>query len=586
MSIIHTIYKVIITDFSITSPLKSFFKSKKGYSLLIPPKLFRIIVFFSLILSFFIYNINTISLKYGDNMTRPTGLNCFIYLRKSRKDIEEEKKAKELGQIYDTLERHRRQLYEIARRDGLNIVGEPFEEIVTGESIMERPKMKLMLQQIEAGLIDAILVMDVDRLGRGDMFDAGYIFRILKYSETLIITPDTVIDPNSESAELNFGIKSMIAREELKAINKRMQRGRRESVKEGKSITRIPYGYLRDSNLKLYPNPDTAPIVVTIFEKIATGFGRRALANELNRLGIKPPMNRREWGYSSISRIIKNEVYLGHIIWGKHKSVKNPTTRKYVQKKLPPEQWVRYENAHTPLVSQDLFDRANHALAERYIPPVVDNKGLSNPLAGLVFCEICGYTMARIAEVRKQKRHQLRCVKQHCRDKQKGAILSVVEQKILDGLEEILSTFVADHSKIVKQQESSVIPIHRGKLKQKEEELNELLMQRNELHTLLEKKIYTIEIFLERQAILNKNIQDVQETISQLIQEIKEAEERENRKNEIAPKIKSILEEYQKTDDVIKKNILLKSVLEKVTYFRKKEWREIDRFELQLVLRL
>ncbi|MCU0094335.1 recombinase family protein [Bacillus sp. OR9] len=162
----------------------------------------------------------------------------------------------EHGQHYDTLERHRTQLLELAHKEHHNII-DIFEEVVSGEYISERPMMQKLLREVESGIADAVLVMDLDRLGRGDMVDQGTIYRVFCYSETFIITPTEIINPNDENQELTFSIKSLIAREELKTIVKRMQRGRRASAKEGKSISRVPaYGYLRDNNLKLYPDPE------------------------------------------------------------------------------------------------------------------------------------------------------------------------------------------------------------------------------------------------------------------------------------------------------------------------------------------
>ncbi|SEN52891.1 recombinase family protein [Lihuaxuella thermophila] len=515
-------------------------------------------------------------------MNRPTGLDCFIYLRKSRKDVEEERKAQNEGREFDTLERHRLQLLEVARRENHHIV-EIFEEVVSGEYIIDRPEIQRMLREVEQGAVDAILVMDLDRLGRGDMFDMGSIFRVLQYSETLIITPTEVIDPNAEGSELIFGVKSILSREELKAINKRMQRGRRASAKEGKSISKKPpYGYLRDENLKLYPDPETAWVVKLIFERMAEGAGRIQIARELDAMGIKSPSGDDYWRASTISEIVKNEVYLGHIIWGKIKYIKR--NGKYIRKKMPPEQWTRHNNAHEPLVSEELFRKANLAHSGRWRPPTRPTKPLSNPLAGVLFCALCGHAMMKFYYP--HKRDQLRCVQTSCKGKQKGAVLELVEQRILEGLEQIVATFEADESKVKKQKTTSVIPFKLAQLKQKEKELEELFEQKNNLHELLEKKVYTIEVFMERQQIVSDRIKTTQEQIDQLKEEIKREEEKEKKQNEFVPRIKNVLAAYRATDDIEKKNRLLKSVLEKATYYRDINWKQIDHFNIELFPRL
>lgn len=298
--------------------------------------------------------------------------------------------------------------------------------------------MQQMLRQIENGSVDAILCMDLDRLGRGDMVDQGTIYRILKNSETVIITSSEIINPADENQELTFSIKSLIAREELKSIVKRMQRGRRQSSREGKSVSRKPpYGYCRDENLKLYPDPETSHVVEMIFTKAANGIGRRTIAEELDRLHIKPPESE-HWEGSSVSEIIRNVVYLGKIIWGKIKY--NKVNGKYIRKKVPREQWIIKENAHDAIINEELFYKANSAMSARWRPHLKNNYKLTNPLAGLLYCEICGKAM--VLQPRPNRPNDaIRCNHHKCKGVQKGCSFSLVEQQILLTLENIIDQF-------------------------------------------------------------------------------------------------------------------------------------------------
>lgn len=511
-------------------------------------------------------------------MHRPKNLDVFIYLRKSRSDIEEERKAQESGESYDTLERHRRQLLDLAKNEGHNII-EIFEEVVSGEYIIERPAIQKMLREVESGAVDAVLVMDLDRLGRGDMFDMGSIYRAFKYSETLIVTPNEVIDPNAEGAELLFGIKSIISREELKNINRRLQRGRIASVREGKSITKKPpYGYKRDKNLKLYPDPETSWVVKKIFQMIADGAGRQQVCRELDRLGVPTPEGGPHWEDSTISWIIKNEVYIGNIVWGKTKSVKR--NGKYVTRRVPPERWIRYENAHEPIVSKELFEKANESHSGRWRPPTVATKKLSNPLAGILKCELCGRSM--LYQPKKNRPHNsIRCVNPACRDKQKGAIMELVEERVLEGLEQIVKQF--EFIEETNNNETNTqLEIKRKMLNKQKNELKKLEKQKENLHDLLEQGVYDINTFLERQKVVSERIKETNEVIKRIEQEIAEEEAKEMHIEKVVPRIKSVLEAYRETDNIEEKNRLLKSVLEKATYRRKKEWTKKDEFIIQL----
>ncbi|WP_131736709.1 recombinase family protein, partial [Clostridioides difficile] len=103
------------------------------------------------------------------------------------------------------------------------------EELVSGESIEYRPKMLELLGEIKNNNYDAVLVMDIDRLGRGNMQDQGLILDTFKKSKTKIITPRKTYDLNDEFDEEYSEFEAFMARKELKLISRRMQRGKIKS---------------------------------------------------------------------------------------------------------------------------------------------------------------------------------------------------------------------------------------------------------------------------------------------------------------------------------------------------------------------
>ncbi|MCO0597445.1 recombinase family protein [Peribacillus butanolivorans] len=511
-------------------------------------------------------------------MSRPEGLTIYIYLRKSRKDLEEERKAADSGASYDTLQRHRDTLLSVAKKESHTIAA-IYEEVVSGESVTERPRIQEMLRAVEAQNVNAVLVMDLDRLGRGDMLDQGLLDRAFRYSGTQILTPNEAYDPSSETWELVFGIKSLVAREELKSITRRMQRGRVASASEGKSISKIPpYGYLRDENLRLYPDEETAWVVKKMFEMMRDGHGRQAIAQELDRLGIKPPNKRREtWSPSSITAIIKNEVYIGTIIWGQVKYVKR--NGKYQRKNMPRESWTIKENAHDPIVSPELFEAANHAHTGRWRPSTVSTKKLSNPLAGVLKCEVCGYTMLYQPRPNRPS-DAIRCVQPGCKGVQKGASLQLVESKLLEALR--------DYANILKLERKANAPAvnddNNSKLsliEKKSVEIDELESQKSKLHDFLERGVYDVDTFMERQKNLVARIDGINDEIQSLKEEIHKGEARKQNFDKLLPDILELLKAYENSD-IIRKNELLKGVIEKATYRRKIEWTKRDHFVLHL----
>lgn len=510
-------------------------------------------------------------------MARVKNLDIFIYLRKSRKDLEEEKKAVVEGKSYDTLERHRRRLFEVVKNENHNVI-EVFEEVASGEYIIERPEIQRMLREIEGGAVDAVLVVDLDRLGRGDMFDMGAIFRALQYSETIVITPTDILDPNAEGAELVFGVKSIISREELKAINKRLQSGRRDSAKEGKSISKKPpYGYLRDNKLKLYPDPEKAWVVQKIFQMVIDGHGRTNIANELMKLGIKSPDDKEVWSVSTVSAIIKNEVYLGHLIWGKVKYMKR--NGKQIRRKVPKDKWIIHENSHEPLVTQEVFEEANEVHSGRFRASTVVSKTLSNPLAGVIKCANCGRSL--LYQPRKDRpTNQIRCVNPQCRGIQKGATMEIVEKRVINSLEQIIEGIEVDGK--VENKKTSPLPGKKKAFLTKQKELDEIMSQKNNLHDLLEQGVYDINTFMERQKVLAERIQECEKIIVDLQREIDDEESRENQNIHFLPRAREAIQAYKETDCIEEKNRLLKSVVGKISFRRKVDWKKKDEFELEI----
>ena len=162
------------------------------------------------------------------------------YLRKSRFDRD----YAELN-VEETLKRHEEILNKLAKDRGYHIA-KTYYEVVSGESIAARPQVQAMLEEVNAGLYTGVLVVDLERLARGNGADQAYISQIFQFSGTKIITPSKTYDPNDEFDQEYFEFGLFMSRREYKTINRRLIRGRQSSASEGKYISSIaPYGYRR-----------------------------------------------------------------------------------------------------------------------------------------------------------------------------------------------------------------------------------------------------------------------------------------------------------------------------------------------------
>ena len=138
--------------------------------------------------------------------------NVAVYLRKSREDLETTE---------ETLARHERMLLEYCSRNSLNII-KIYKEVVSGESIANRPAMQKLLEDVYAGLYDGVAVIEIERLSRGNQIDQVEVIEIFKKSNTKIYTLNKVYDLSKEDQDeefLEFGL--FMSRREYKIICRR-----------------------------------------------------------------------------------------------------------------------------------------------------------------------------------------------------------------------------------------------------------------------------------------------------------------------------------------------------------------------------
>ena len=237
-------------------------------------------------------------------------MNCLMYLRKSRADPEAET-------VEGTLRRHEEQLEDLAARRGDRIV-KVYKEVVSGGSLYTRPQMLRLLDEVGTGEYDAVLCMDIDRLGRSSMAEQGIILDTFKYSHTKIVTMDKVYDLADEADDEASDFKSFMARMELRICKKRFRRSLEKTVSDGGTISEAPFGYIKTRIGRLptlEPEPVESEFVKMIFALYTEqGVGTERIARELNALGAKPRRGNTAFSRASVRYILRNPVYLGSVV--------------------------------------------------------------------------------------------------------------------------------------------------------------------------------------------------------------------------------------------------------------------------------
>lgn len=485
-----------------------------------------------------------------------------IYLRKSRTDIEAEQQGEG-----ETLARHEMALLELARRQDLH-VAEIYREIVSGESIDARPVMQQLLEEVNGGRWDGVLVMEIERLARGDTIDQGVVAQAFRYSATKIVTPLKTYDPDNEFDEEYFEFGLFMSRREYRAINRRMQRGRLASVQEGKYVgSTPPYGYHKvklpdQKGFTLAPTQEQADVVRQIFDWYVDGIegirlGTTRIANRLNDMGIPPA--KKHWTASSVRDMLLNPIYIGKVRWNWRAVQKKMVDGQRVDVRPRTDNYELVDGLHPAIVDPHIWERAQALQKANRIPKSRPGTTIKNPLAGLLVCSKCGNRMTR--RIYKRSPDGIGCVTPRC--KMPSSQLHQVEARVLELLAEWLTEY-----KLELESEKATPPAQAKLLPQMETELAELQRQKDSLHELLERGVYDVDTFLSRSQVVAKQLTQVQEAVQSVKQEQKRGEVAQRNRAKLVPAVVHVLETYNDCATPAQKNVLLKEVLDRVEYFR------------------
>ena len=491
-----------------------------------------------------------------------------LYLRKSRADLEAEAKGEG-----ETLARHEKMLIELARRYGFSI-GKIYREIVSGESIESRPVVQELLRDVESGRWKGVLVVEVERLARGDTMDQGRVAKSFKFSNTKIITPIKIYDPNNEFDEEYFEFGLFMSRREYKVINRRLQRGRIASVKEGKYVGSIPpYGYDRvkiekDKGFTLKKNDDEAQIVEKIFNMYAyNDISINEVANQLNSGGYKP-RKANEWTISAIKDMLNNPVYIGKLRWNSRKVVKEYKNGKITNTRPRNTEYILCDGLHEPIIDLQTWQVVQEKRS-KHTPAVVHNNIVQNPLVGIVYCSKCGKKMQRRPYKATGIPDTLMCPNKHCDNV--SSKLCIVEEKIISSLKEWLKNYHIDYGEYVDEIKSKKKTILEDNIKNLNKELEIQNKKLANVYDFFEEGTYSREMFSERCSLITSTIANIKSNIEEFEKQIELEIKKEEGKKTIIPKIENVLDLYPNLQTAEEKNLLLKTVVKRIEYLKTKK---------------
>lgn len=498
-----------------------------------------------------------------------------LYLRKSQSDDP-------LLTVEEVLARHESLLDEWTEKNLGGKVPEEnrFREVVSGETIKDRPEINKVLRAAESPKYKAVLVVDPQRLSRGDLEDIGRLMKLLKHTNTFVITYDGRTDRlynlrdeqdwDAMERELKKG------NDFLNYYKKIQARGRLISVSQGNYLGSVaPYGFdkitVMDGKKEcptLKENPEQANVVRMIFDMYGNkGMGRTAICYKLDDLGIKPPSGKK-WAPVTVREMLRNIHYIGKIRWNWRPTVTVVEDGEF--RKVRPqgnvEEYLVFEGRHEGIVSEELFARVQDRLGRNH--KATTRVKIRNPLAGLLYCRECGKALVLNSYFKRNGKPK--CAPRiYCIDQAKCGNASCTYDQAVDAICNILEQCIEDFEIRIANDEGDSLKLHANLVKNLEkrlQELNdkELAQWEAQAHPDPSQRM-PAAIFKK----LNENLLQEKDEVQQALCKAYESMPEPIDYVERVARFKDAIEALRDPEgDILMKNELLKSCIEKIVYHR------------------
>lgn len=495
--------------------------------------------------------------------------NYLIYLRKSRADNPD-------MTVDEVLAKHESILQDFARTEFGEEIPETciFREVVSGETIAARPVMRRLMQLLESGNVKGVLVVDPQRLSRGDLEDCGRIVNVFRYTGTLVLTPQRTYNLTDEYDRKFFEMELTRGNDYLEYTKKILYRGRTASVKKGNYIGSVaPYGYRKitrgsgkDVQHTLEIVPDEAEALRLMCHMyLDDGMGFQAIAHQLDALGFRP-RKAPQWSPAAIKDMLENPVYIGKIRWNYRKTEKrmvDGTITKTRPKDKDEQNWIYVDGLHDPIISEETH-RA--ILAKRGTNPCL-RKGqvLRNPFAGLLYCGTCGRAMSFKRSTCQSRPGQL-TESLLCDNQSNCHTKSVLYAAFYDRVVQTLEDCVSDFEVLLKNDDDGFRTNNLSIIRSLEAELEKLRAKDLRQKDAFDDGIYTKDEYLSR----NAKVQEQIEATEQALLEARAATSPLVDYQEKIARFTDCLTALRDPDvTAAEKNKFLKTCIKKITYFNR-----------------
>nr|DAT15411.1 MAG TPA: integrase [Caudoviricetes sp.] len=446
-----------------------------------------------------------------------------------------------------------------------------YREVVSGETIAERPEINRVLRLIESPRYKAVAVVEPQRLTRGDLEDIGRLMKLLKHTNTLVITPQRIYDLRDEYDWDAFERELKRGNDYLEYTKKILNRGRLLSVSQGNYVgNTAPYGYdktfVTEGKRKcpiLVPNKEEADVVRMMFDLyVNKDMGCTNICKKFDEMGIKPPKGD-YWSPAAMTKMLQNIHYIGKVKWNHRKTMTIVEEGEFKKPRPVAKvgEYLIYDGKHEAIIPEELFNAAQAKKGKntRQKP----NTKIRNPFAGLLWCK-CGRAMSLRTYKNRDAAPRLLCDGQtHCRT---GSCLYT---EIEDRVKVILSDCIKDFEVRLKNNEGDSVKLHMRLIKnletkQKELEEKELAQWEAQADPDPAKRMPQ-HIFQQLNEKLLKEKEDVRQALCKAYESMPEPV---NYEEKIAQFTEALNALNSHDVDAETKNRLLKACIDRIEYHR------------------
>lgn len=270
---------------------------------------------------------------------------------------------------------------------------------VSGTNTKKRAAFNQMIEDAENGKFDLIITKEISRFARNILDSIGYTRELKALGVGVIFLNDNINTLDSD-AEMRLAFLSTMAQEESRKTSERVKWGLRRQMEKGVVLGRDMLGYdVRDG--KLIINEEGAETVKLIYHKfLDEGKGAHRIAKELRAEGVKTSTRMKDWSYTVILRILRNEKYCGDLIQQKTYTPDYLTHQK--KRNYGEIETVTIKNHHKAIIPRERFEAVQIEL-ERRKPSQSTVKAFANryALSGKIVCGECGAGFVRRQKKRK-----------------------------------------------------------------------------------------------------------------------------------------------------------------------------------------